>query len=563
MRIINNIHEARSSFLGRIGVTKMTGAAGNAENKIIENNPGVVVDSITFNDGTTLSLDPNSIVVFTGANNCGKSQILRDIENSFDDSMRKMSIVVNELSYHLIGEISHSFLLKSFHVNEQGRLEHNGSGGVVFEESLLREWENRHLPRDLHSSFIKRISTEMRLSVSNSLSRDGYGAAAHPIYKMMKSEELAEIVSAYFYQAFGMDLVVNRNMLQTVPLYVGKAPNKARYTMNDQDEYNALIDALPQLQEQGDGMRSFASILLDTFTSEYSLTLIDEPEAFLHPPQARIMGKMLGMNNPSNRQLIVSTHSEDFLQGILDSSNNNVTIVRVNRQGNTNRMSVLENAEIEKLWTNPLLRYSNILSGLFHEMVVVCESDYDCLFYQAIMNAVYESNGEIAPDVLFTHCGGKSRARDVVSALKAVDVPVVAICDFDLIDSRQDFQPLIEAFRKDWESIRSLGMKVVYDNINAKKSAGVDVHALMKSTGKTCLDGDAPAAFEKVDAMCRETGLFIVPCGEMECFDKTINKKKKDWVFHVLENYDLGTEPKLAEARSFVCSILSSDLADK
>ena len=65
---------------------------------------------------------------------------------------------------------------------------------------------------------------------------------------------------------------------------------------------------------------------------------------------------------------------------------------------------------------------------------IVCESDYDCLFYQAIMNAIYEQKNEIAPDTLFTHCGGKNRMNDVVSALKAVDVPVIAICDFDILN---------------------------------------------------------------------------------------------------------------------------------
>lgn len=533
------------------------------DNEIATDNdyPGVVIDTITFNDGTTLPLTPNSIIVFTGANNCGKSQILRDIEGSSADSTKKISIVVSNLTYHLRGAISQSFLLKNFHVNHQGNLEHNISRSIISKESLLYEWNRKHLPGGLRSLLIKRISTEMRLTVSNSLSRDDYNAATHPIHKMMKSENLAETISDYFHQAFGMDLVVNRNMLRTVPLHVGKAPNKELYTMKNQDEYNAIIDALPQLQDQGDGMRSFASILLDTFTSEYAITLIDEPEAFLHPPQARIMGKMLGHNNPDNRQLIVSTHSENFLQGILDSSNENVTIVRVNRHDSINRMSVLKNEEIVTLWTNPLLRYSNILSGLFHEIVIVCESDYDCLFYQAITNAIYENRGEIAPDVLFTHCGGKSRIKDAVSALKVVDVPVIAICDFDLLNSGHNFRPLIEAFGADWENVCSAGMKNVYDSMNAKNSSGNNAWGDIKTIGKAGFSRDAFASYEKVESICKKAGLFIVPCGEMEDFDKSVGKDKKDWVYYVLENYDLAQEPKMNGARSFIQEVLNYGLS--
>ena len=38
----------------------------------------------------------------------------------------------------------------------------------------------------------------------------------------------------------------------------------------------------------------------------------------------------------------------------------------------------------------------------------------------------------------------------------------------------------------------------------------------------------------------------------MECFDNTINKEKKEWVYHVLENYGLASESRLEGARQFV-----------
>ena len=242
---------------------------------------------------------------------------------------------------------------------------------------------------------------DSRLISSNALQRNDQ-PERNPIYKLNQSESLAQKLSDYFRQAFGYDLIINRSDMRTIPLHTGHAPDKTAFTIANQYEYYNQVTKLPKLQEQGDGMRSFASILLDTFTSEYSITLIDEPEAFLHPPQARLLGKMLANNNPDNRQLLISTHSEDFLQGLLDANSENVTVIRINRDSKINRMSVLQNDKIKKLWGNPILRYSNILSGLFHEKVVVCESDYDCLFYQAIMNAIYEYKNEIAPDILLS-----------------------------------------------------------------------------------------------------------------------------------------------------------------
>ena len=522
----------------------------------IDQTPQVFMQSIAFNDNTVLPLICNSIVVFTGANNSGKSQILKDIENCLNNSNEGLNVIVTNSQCSFQGDINdETFVKKHFYKNQQGYFQIIGSGNAFGKTTLTNLWAKRTLSNDLHRLFVKRLSTELRLTVSNALQRNNQ-PESHPIYKLYKSETLAQNLSDYFHQAFGEDLVINRNEMQTIPLHVGKAPDKEAYTIKSQDEYYDLVSALPKLQDQGDGMRSFASILLDTFTSEYSITLIDEPEAFLHPPQARVLGKMLAKNNPNNRQLFISTHSEDFLQGLLDADNENVTVIRINRVDNINKMSILANSEIKKLWSNPLLRYSNILSGLFHEKVVVCESDYDCLFYQAVMNAVYESKGEIAPDILFTHCGGKSRAKDVVNALRAVNVPVVAICDFDLLNASQNFNPLITAFGEKWSNILSNGMQTIYNNMNAKNSNGINAWEQIKKIGKTGFTGDAPAAYETVESMCKKVGLFIVPVGEMEGFDKTINKEKKDWVYHVLATYDLAAEPKLTEARTFVQAVV-------
>lgn len=519
-------------------------------NEIIDQKPQVFIKNITFNDNSILPLNPNSIIVFTGANNSGKSQVLKDIEEYLEDP-QTISIVTKNIECDYRGEINEATFLKyHFYLNRQGEYGLSKSGKYFSKDELQYRWNNHKL-YIIYTLFVKRLSTEIRLTSSNALERNNQ-PEKHPIFKLNNNEPLAQTLSDYFRQAFGVDLILNRNEMQTIPLHIGQAPDKTAFTINRQDDYYNQVKTLPKLQEQGDGMRSFASILIDTFTSDHTITLIDEPEAFLHPPQARILGKMLAKNNPDNRQLLISTHSEDFLQGLIDANNDNVTIIRIDREKNINKMNVLQNNEIKKLWSNPILRYSNILSGLFHEKVVVCESDYDCLFYQAIINAVYEHKKEIAPDILFTHCGGKTRIKDVVSALKAVNVPVIAICDFDLLNASQNFRPIAASFGLDWKTALYADMQIIYDSMNGKSSKENNAWDQIKKIGKSGFTGAAPAAYEKVEAVCKSAGLFVVPVGEMECFDKTINKEKKDWVYSVLENYDLAVEPKLNEAREFV-----------
>ena len=47
-----------------------------------------------------------------------------------------------------------------------------------------------------------------------------------------------------------------------------------------------LLEKQESLQNQGDGIRSAVAILASLIVNEHSLFLIDEPETFLHPPQA-------------------------------------------------------------------------------------------------------------------------------------------------------------------------------------------------------------------------------------------------------------------------------------
>ena len=99
-------------------------------------------------------------------------------------------------------------------------------------------------------------------------------------------------------------------------------------------------------------------------------------------------------------------------------------------------------------------------------------------------------------------------------------------------------------------------MRTFFDSVNARKSRDINAWEGLKRAGKAGLDGQEPAAYERVEAICKEAGLYVVPCGEMECFDRTVNREKKEWVYYILENYDLATEAKLSEARAFVQSVI-------
>lgn len=511
--------------------------------------PRVFVNSITFNDGAVQPLTHNSILVFTGPNNSGKSQALRDIELCIKDS-KNSSVVVKELTTDFVGKFGEDFVTSKLQRGNDGNYWIGPNGNLPQNWELL--W-NTHNLNTLFTLFVKRLDTEERLVASKTtpLYNDSPYTKHTSLHTVYDSNAIENKISELFEEAFDEALIVNRRAGTNVSLHIGKRPSWEGQRDGEGTYYDA-VNALPLLDRQGDGMRSFASILLDTFTSDYSVTLIDEPEAFLHPPQARFLGKMLAQNNPCERQLFIATHSADFINGLLDANNSEVVVIRINRDGNTNHINTLGNDKIRELWSNPLLRYSDILNGLFHEKVVVCESYYDCLFYRAILNAIFESDGKTAPDIMFTQCGGKDALKDVVAALNALKVTIVAIPDFDIIDDSAKLKSLSASFGVEWNSVAN-NMGKVYECMNAE---GGKIRSMIKKNGSSIFTGEAPAAFRAVDSIFRSVGLFIVPVGEIESFDKTINKDKKDWVYKILERGNLGSEKNLETARKFVKAIV-------
>ena len=79
----------------------------NLEDSVITTiqKPQVFLKSIIFNDETQLPLNYNSVIVFTGANNSGKSQVLRDVEMNLDKDKSNsfQTIVIKDIKYDFLG----------------------------------------------------------------------------------------------------------------------------------------------------------------------------------------------------------------------------------------------------------------------------------------------------------------------------------------------------------------------------------------------------------------------------------------------------------------------------
>ena len=266
-------------------------------------------------------------------------------------------------------------------------------------------------------------------------------------------------------------------------------------------------------------------------------------------------------------------------------------IVRINREGDINHIKILDNDGVRNLWRDSILRYSSILSGLFHSKAVICESDTDCRFYQAVLDALFEGQNVVSPDILFTHCGGKERLKVVIKALKALNVKCVVVPDIDVLDNELTFKTICEDMGVDYDSIKGKwkvvseyvksqraqldtdearkDIKAILDSISTPQLSKDDIDAIkkklkassawgkVKEVGKSFFSGEAYSDLNDIMTTCKTGGIFIVPVGELESFYKpAANKHGTAWVDIVMSK-DLANDVELEEARRFVGEMVS------
>lgn len=554
--------------------------------------PRLWVQKLTFSDHSTVTLSKSDIVLVVGPNNAGKSATLRAIRDKLTTNLRSevvsTLISVREGDAEEIVNWLDSFTRKNDPLAPDPVFQALGTG--VHKSQIANWWAGQNSLQSLSRFFCHLLTADERLGAANPPGNIAVVREPpnHPIHYLIRDEALERRLSDQFRRSFGVDLVVNRVAGSQVPLHVGQRPVPGEGQDRISYEYIQQVEALPMLHTQGDGMRSFAGVLLHTSVGRESLLLIDEPEAFLHPPQARQLGRMIVADKSDERQVFVATHSGDILRGVLDAGSSAVRVVRLRRVGNSNHVRQLENEKVAELWNDPLLRYSNILDGLFHEKVIICEGDADARFYSALTDSLIETKAPNTqrPDVMFTHCGGKDRCALVVRALREVDVPIAVVVDFDVLSAERPLRDIVEAAGGDWGAVVS-DWTQVRSAIESKKpeltAAEVtekvakilaDVQsvafpreakeaiqkifkraspwATAKEVGKPFVPPGQPTqAFERLMVTLRNYGVHVVEVGEVEGFARSVGNHGPKWVNEALKK-DLKADPEFEAARKFV-----------
>lgn len=553
-----------------------------------------LIRAINLKSGRTLSLGDRDTVVVVGPNNSGKTTMLREVSGLLVS--RGQRLLVESIEGSPLGGVKEFVQWvdeRAPHVRlPDGRSVHRGMGFEVDSEKVERLFPSS-LPMKpeitpLLSTFLdtrSRLNTVLEAPAIHPIREK----PSLPLQLLQIRPEIEKRLSEAFRRAFGSPLSLNRSAMKTLSLVIGNAE-----PIHGEDAGSAAyiqrVHELPALDSQGDGMKSFVITALSTITGA-PLVFLDEPEAFLHPPQARLIGSVLASRNSG--QMFIATHSGDVLRGMLDSEKT-VHILRITRDERNSFVHELGASDVRTMWDDPVLRFSNLLDGIFHDLVILCESDADCRFYRAILDAISEPGTAIP---MFAACGGKDRMHVAARALRAVGVKTRAICDFDMLRDGAPLRSLVDALGGQWESVSELRSSLASSilaksrpldvaeiagrlsqvsaspppTIDALKTAVESVFrsaspwSAAKRSGLASIpNGQETEVAARLLDRLSVTGVFIVPVGELERFVPSASGHGPAWMAEVaMRSAEFASGAEFASAREFVAKVISASDGDR
>ena len=542
--------------------------------------PTAFISELCFSGGNSFHINKNEKIILVGPNNSGKSQSLREI-----------------ISICHTGNTEHTFVVKGLNLSKDGTEKDlkdflNNNAKYIdgkyryknwqIDERQISFWNQDYLQHNLLSGFIKNIAANDRLAIceqQNSIAPNEQ--KSKPQHVLYEDDSLMNKISDLFKRAFGKELMFNYRGGSKIPIHVGEIPEIVGFNDRVSNEYVEKVEENPLLDKQGDGMKSYAGILFESIVSDLDITLIDEPEAFLHPPQMRKLGETLA--SEVKGQLIVATHSSDILRGFLEGTQGDVRILRISREEDSNIVAEASGETIKDLWEKPVLRYSNALEGIFHEQTIICEDDSDCRLINSVADHLELTSGETWLDTAYVPTGGKHGIPKIAEVLRKIGVPTKAVFDIDFLSEKSLVEETVKAFGGEWAEIEPLWLRVnaaVSKGITPKTASEIksNVVSIIEKSGEEDLPksairaalkdgtswsivknygeigipkGMAQKDYKSLRESLENIGIYLVPVGEIESFCPEIGSHGPKFITKLLSTIPLDDE-RLSELRSFV-----------
>jgi ABC-type cobalamin/Fe3+-siderophores transport system ATPase subunit len=506
---------------------------------------------------TTIATTP--VTVFVGPNNSGKSKTLSEIQLFCQNGRVDQNFVIIENidigkfdSVTAGKEIERIKLKPNF--NESVPLSNiivGNFGGrtQVEKESLLQALTSRDQPYLLewfcqwylqYQTIILDGKSRMQL-INEQAAGDLLQPPANSLSALFRNDEKRKMFQRIVFDAFGLYPVIDPTNLGTLRIKLSIEKPKPVIERSLTDDVVQFYSHAVNVSQMSDGVKAFTGIILQLIAGDPKIVLVDEPEAFLHPSLAFLLGKEIGeIASRQNKKVFISTHSPNFIMGCLQAGVP-INVVRLTYLGGVATSRILSNEKLSVLMRNPLLRSTGVLSGLFYESVIVTESDTDRAFYQEINERLLRFKPEWGiRNCLFLNAQNKQTVSQIIRPLRELGIPASAIVDIDILkeggtvwSSFLDGGYVPEITKQSLDQSRALLNKKFKElKLDMKRNGGIEQLP-------SCDRSSAEDLFSQIE----EYGLFSLRFGELESWLKLlgVTGHGPKWLIDVFEK--MGDNP--------------------
>lgn len=498
-----------------------------------------------------LAIEMSTVLILVGPNNSGKSLSLKELEN-WCLGTDQDRVVLSAISATFPDDPDEAFgLLKAFEVEPPKNIlkttdriwvgQHTFRGDEVLHRDVhiesfrqIVEAQNEQQLREyLLRMYTMRLDGRTRFTLSDPKSSgDLQGAPQNHLWSLFQDDAARNRVRKLTEEAFGLSFVVDPTAMTQFRIRMSDRPPADSQEEQALDERSRDFHGSASLvSDLSDGVQAFTGLVSAVLSLPHKILLIDEPEAFLHPPLARRLGRNLSQLAESrSANLIVATHSADFVMGCVESSAS-TTIVRLTYEQESATARMLSPEDLSSIMKKPLLRSTKALQGLFHKTVVVTEADTDRAFYDEINFRLNQENRGIE-DALFVNAQNWQTVPEIIEPLRSVGVPAAGVLDLDAVASSQSWSKLYKA----------AGIK---DSVKqALELQRLDMRDLLKRIGppgfkQLGIRGLKVGDRERMRRFINKLGtygVFVVPVGEVEMWLATLGiSGKKSWLIRIFE----------------------------